>query len=190
MKENVLKMREKFLLFVEFSMKTVFFLGFALLCLGSLQAQQAEALDDVIAEKPGLYADSAYQGPMNLSDGLDWIALNAQNNRVYTIVLESDQAASINSLDYSNKRVTVRLKASGGKCTVRADTNTLFETASFVVYPGVTFMLEAGVSLIGLSRSRLPLVVVQGGTFIMNGGTISGNAAVDGGGVSVKSGGT
>ncbi|MDR2534669.1 MAG: hypothetical protein LBD29_01390 [Treponema sp.] len=139
---------------------------------------------------PGLYAGSTYQGPMNLYDALDWIALNAQNNSVYTIVLGSDQAASNIRLDYSTKRVTVTLKASGGERKIRFDTNSP-SYALFTVYPGATFIMEDGVSLTGLSKDSAPLVRVEGGAFIMNGGALRDNkcsASRSGGGVYVNGG--
>jgi hypothetical protein len=119
---------------------------------------------------------------MDLLDAVDWLAINSQNNGVYTIVLGSDQKASNIAFNYNNKRVSISLKASGGERKIAFDTNNP-TYALFTVGAGVTFTLENGITITGLQNNGSRFVTVEGGTFIMNGGTLRDNkSSKDGGG--------
>jgi hypothetical protein len=141
---------------------------------------------------PGLYAGSAYPGQMDLYEALDWIALNAQTGGVYSIVLGSDQKVSNVIFDYENKKVTVSLKAVGGERKVTFETDKP-SYPLFTVKAGTTFTLEENVILSGVQNAGVSLIMVDGGTFIMNGGAIrdnnkKGDGERNGGGVYVNAG--
>lgn len=122
-------------------------------------------------DKPGLYVDTSFQGEMDLYDALDWIAINAQDGGNYSIVLETDIAASSSILDYNGKAVTVSLKSSGTDLQVTYATRSP-SSSLFTVKNGVTFILEKGVALVGRPSASRPPITVDGGNFIMNGGAI------------------
>jgi hypothetical protein len=118
---------------------------------------------------------------MDLSGALEWLAANAQDGGNYTIVLDKDQAISPAELDYPNKTVSVTLKCAGGKHTVKfADANPA--ASLFVVRDGVTFTLEAGITLEGAQNNTESIVRVAGGTLVMNGAALTGNKTKGSGG--------
>lgn len=127
-----------------------------------LHAQQSQ---------PGLYAGDDFQGEMDLYDAFEWISANAQDGGNYTIVLETDLAASSSVLDYNGKSVTVSLKSSGADVQVTYATRSP-SSSLFTVKEGVTFILEKGVALVGRPSASRPPVTVDGGSFIMNGGAV------------------
>jgi len=123
---------------------------------------------------PGLYANGVFQGAMDLLDAIDQIKINARSGSNYVIVLGKSERVPYINLDFNNMRVNVTLKGPGIECTVSYESNR--PTASlFRVGPGATFTLEDGVALVGLPSDSRSLVLVEGGTFIMNGGTIRNN---------------
>lgn len=122
-------------------------------------------------DKPGLYVDTSFQGEMDLYDALDWIAANAQDGGNYSIVLETDIAASSSVLDYNGKAVIVSLKSSGTDLQVTYATRSP-SSSLFNIKNGVTFILEKGVALVGRPSASRPPITVDGGNFIMNGGAI------------------
>lgn len=119
----------------------------------------------------GLYAGDDFQGEMDLYDALEWISANAQDGGNYTIVLETDLAASSSVLDYNGKSVTVSLKSSGADVQVTYATRSP-SSSLFTIKEGVTFILEKGVALVGRPSASRPPVTVNGGSFIMNGGAV------------------
>lgn len=122
--------------------------------------------------QPGLYAeDDGFLGNMDLYDAFDWLSANAQDGGNYTVVLESDLAASSSVLDYKGKSVTVSLKSSGADVQVTYATRSP-SSSLFTVKAGVTFVLEKGVALVGRPSASRPPVTVDGGNFIMNGGAV------------------
>ena len=145
-------------------MKRMRLLAFALFLLSGimLHAQQSQ---------PGLYAGDEFQGNMDLYDVFDWLSANAQDGGNYTVVLETDVAASSSVLDYKGKSVTVSLKSSGADVQVTYATRSP-SSSLFTVKAGVTFVLEKGVALVGRPSASRPPVTVAGGNFIMNGGAV------------------
>ncbi|MDE6774664.1 MAG: right-handed parallel beta-helix repeat-containing protein [Treponemataceae bacterium] len=145
-------------------MKRMRLLAFALFLLSGimLHAQQSQ---------PGLYAGDEFQGNMDLYDVFDWLSANAQDGGNYTVVLETDVAASSSVLDYNGKSVTVSLKSSGPDVQVTYATRSP-SSSLFTVKAGVTFVLEKGVALVGRPSASRPPVTVDGGNFIMNGGGV------------------
>ncbi|MBD5428300.1 MAG: right-handed parallel beta-helix repeat-containing protein [Treponema sp.] len=146
-------------------MKRMRLLAFALFLLSGimLHAQQSH---------PGLYADDdGFLGNMDLYDAFEWLSANAQDGGNYTVVLESDLAASSSVLDYNGKSVTVSLKSSGADVQVTYATRSP-SSSLFTVKAGVTFVLEKGVALVGRPSASRPPVTVNGGNFIMNGGAV------------------
>jgi hypothetical protein len=136
-------------------------------------------------EKAGLYDGDSYKGSMDLMDAIDWINAEGIDGANYRIVLGKDEAIPYASLDCEGKQVSVSLKGAGQKeHTVRWEGSS--DRPLFWVHTGVTFTLEDGVALVGMSESKSPVVVIEeGGTFNMSGGSISGNSAEMGGGVGV-----
>jgi hypothetical protein len=124
---------------------------------------------------PGLYVGSAYRGYMDLSETMNWIAENAEDGGVYSIVLGKNPTASDIRLDYGGKQVTVSLKTAGEERIIdypKKDS----DSALFTVAAGATLTVEDGAALSGLqNKKNKALVVVDGGTFIMNGGGIRNN---------------
>ncbi|MDR3171973.1 MAG: zinc ribbon domain-containing protein, partial [Treponema sp.] len=137
-------------------------------------------------EKAGLYDGNEYRGPLDILDSIDWITLNGKDGGNYLIVLGKDEAIPYAILDFEGKHVSVTLKTLGPECTVQRAGP--FDKPLFEVGSGVTFTLEAGVALVGVSGNKASVVVVKkDGTFIMNGGSISGNSSEgNGGGVYVS----
>jgi hypothetical protein len=139
-------------------------------------------------EKAGLYDGNEYRGPLDILDSIDWITLNGKDGGNYLIVLGKDEAVPYAILQFEGKHVSVSLKSLGPECTVQREGT--FDKPLFAVGSGVTFILEAGVALVGVSGNKAPVVVVKkDGTFIMNGGSISGNSIKgSGSGVDVQGG--
>ena len=135
--------------------------------------------------RPGLYVNGAFQGAMDLLDAIDWIAINGRAGGNFTIVLGKNETAPYITL---NTRANITLKSDGvAERTVRYE-GTRPAYSLFTVGTGVTFTLEDGVALVGLSDTGKPLVTVAGGAFIMNGGSIRNNSADEGAGVFLESG--
>ncbi|MDR3171974.1 MAG: zinc ribbon domain-containing protein [Treponema sp.] len=133
-------------------------------------------------EKAGLYDGNEYRGPLDILDSIDWITLNGKDGGNYLIVLGKDEAIPYAILQFEGKHVSVSLKTLGPECTVQREGT--FDKPLFEVGSGVTFTLEAGVALVGVSGNKTSVVVVRkDGTFIMNGGSISGNSARRDGGI-------
>ncbi|MBD5409609.1 MAG: hypothetical protein HDR53_00780 [Treponema sp.] len=145
-------------------MKRMRLLAFALFLLSGimLHAQQSQ---------PGLYAGDDFQGEMDLYDAFEWISANAQNGGNYTVILETDVAASSSVLDYNGKSVTVSLKSSGADVQITYATRSP-SSSLFTIKSGVTFILEKGVALVGRPSASRPPITVDGGNFIMNGGAV------------------
>ncbi|MHC6202830.1 InlB B-repeat-containing protein [Breznakiellaceae bacterium SP9] len=122
----------------------------------------------------GLYVDNTFQTAFDLYDALDWITLNAKQNGNYTIVLGKDEKVSYIPIAYKVSGVRVTLRGSGGNRKITFDIPKPTR-ALFTVGNGATFVLDEQITLTGLASDSKHLVVVDGGTFILNGGTISGN---------------
>ncbi|MDR0561309.1 MAG: zinc-ribbon domain-containing protein [Spirochaetaceae bacterium] len=137
-------------------------------------------------EKAGLYAGGAYQGPLELLDALDWIVMNAEDGGNYRVVLGKDEAVPYVIFQFEGKRITVSLQGDEHERTVSWEAP--IDKPMFAVPSGVTFTLEAGITLKGLAESGSSVVAVEkGGNFTMTGGSISGNSASNkGGGVYVS----
>ena len=109
---------------------------------------------------------------MDLYDALDWIDFNARVGGNYILALGQNEAILNVSLD--TRRLSYLM---------------------FTVGEGVTFIIEEGVVLTGLSTNSTTLVEVKGGTFIMNNGILKNNTldnsdyGTGGGGVYVNRGG-
>jgi hypothetical protein len=124
---------------------------------------------------PGLYAGSAYQGYMDLSEIMNWIAGNAEDGGAYSIVPGKNQKVSDIRLDYGGRQVTVSLKGAGEEQIITY-TSKDSEVPLFTVAAGATLTLEDGAVLSGRkNKKNKALVIVDGGTFIMNGGEIRNN---------------
>jgi hypothetical protein len=140
-------------------------------------------------EKAGLYDGDSYKGLMGLMDAIDWINAEGIDGGNYRIVLRKDEAIPYVILEFRDKQVSVSLKGVGWKKhRVRWECGS--DRPLFTVGTGVTFTLEDGVALVGMSESKSSLVVVERGTFNMSGGSISGNLieSGSGGGVCVQGG--
>jgi hypothetical protein len=138
--------------------------------------------------RPGLYVNGAFQGAMGLYDAVDWLALNVKPNGNYVIVLGSDEKVSNINFSYQNQNVTITLKAAGGQKELTFDTKQP-AYPMITVGTGVTFIMEDGVALTGLSSDSQSLISLAGGTFTMNGGFIRNNKCYNSsGGVYVSSG--
>jgi hypothetical protein len=136
----------------------------------------------------GLYEGEMYQGNMDLQKAANWLGRNVKNNGNYTIVLGKDEEVKSINLSFNNTSVNITLMVAGtDERTVRYRTQ---PTSSLItVGPGVTFIMEESVSLVGRQDNTRRLITVAGGTFIMNGGSIRNNrAASNGGGVVIESG--
>jgi hypothetical protein len=148
----------------------------------------------------------------NLATKLEWLRTNAEDNSEHTFVVAADESLAPYVLTY-DKTVSITLKG-----ITKNQTITLSGSGTlFTVGPRVTLILDNNITLQGNSNNNTPLVVVNGGrfvmeqgsfitgninttgfgggvsvnlegTFIMNGGTISDNTAFFGGGVYVGGG--
>ncbi|MDR0452473.1 MAG: SH3 domain-containing protein, partial [Treponema sp.] len=125
---------------------------------------------------PGLYEGSAYLGYMDLPETMNWIAENAEDGGVYSVVPGKNQKVSNIRLDYGDRQVTVSLKAAGEEQDIITYTNERADSPLFTVGAGAALTLEDGVVLSGLRNGKNnALVVVDGGAFIMNGGEMRNN---------------
>jgi hypothetical protein len=126
----------------------------------------------------GLYKGSykgVYLGYMDLSETMNWIAENAEDGGVYSIVLGKNQQVSDIRLDYRGKKVAVSLKTAGEERIISYPKKDS-DSPLFTVAAGATLTLEDGAALSGLeNKKNEALVIVDGGTFIMNGGAIRDN---------------
>jgi hypothetical protein len=105
---------------------------------------------------------------------------NRNHGGIATLIGKDEEADNF-LLDYGGKTVTVTLKTAGGTRSVMFDRENPTDPL-FTVKAGVTFTLEEGITLSGAEVwSDTSLVLVDGGSFIMNGGTLSGNTAIGGG---------
>ncbi|MCL2192617.1 MAG: hypothetical protein FWB78_04380 [Treponema sp.] len=127
----------------------------------------------------------------SLADQLRWLRDNAQAGGSYVLELSGDEsitseAAQLPS-DIANISITIR-----GDWAMR--TVTLSGMGSlFWVPSGVTLELGGDVTLRGVDDNDMSLVLVSGGTFVMNDGTVvTGNTSFggSGGGVQINDGGT
>jgi uncharacterized protein YgiM (DUF1202 family) len=137
----------------------------------------------------GLYEGEMYKGNKNLWGAVKWIRKNVVSDGNYTIVLGKDEKVNSINLSFNNTSVNITLMVAGtDERSVRYD-NTQPTSSLITIWPGVTFIMEEGVSLVGQQDNTRRLITVDGGTFIMNGGSIKDNrASSNGGGVTVESG--
>ncbi|GHU48458.1 hypothetical protein FACS1894200_05580 [Spirochaetia bacterium] len=135
----------------------------------------------------GLYVNNTFQSASDLYDALDWITLNAKQNASYTIVVGKDEKVSYIPIAYKVSGVRVTLRGSGGNRKITFDVARPTR-ALFTVGTGATFVLDEQITLTGLASNSNRLVVVDGGTFILDGGTLSGNKVSEGAAVYVQSG--
>ena len=149
----------------------------------------------------------------SLVESVQWVKANAANNTLYHIEIKRNERLTPQTLSFENARnVTVRLSGGGTESFVSLSGN----GSLFTVEPGVTLILENGVTLEGHNNNNDLLVTVKGrgtlimndgakivgninrnnfsgggvyvaGTFTMNGGEISGNLGNMGGGVYIDS---
>jgi len=139
------------------------------------------------SEVPGLYVGNTYQGNKNLKDAVIWIRRNAKDGGNYTIVLGKDETINNANFSFKNLNVRITIKTASTEHSVKYSV-TKPSYPLITVGPGVNFILEDGVNLIGLQKDSSRLVRVQGGTFTMSGGSII--DSIDGGGVIVEDKGT
>ncbi|GBU27651.1 hypothetical protein R84B8_01186 [Treponema sp. R8-4-B8] len=122
--------------------------------------------------------------PTNLSleQAIAWISVNGTNNSEYVVTLRENNALSGISLNFSGKKITIKLQGIGEERIVLLNSN----TALFSINRDVTLILDNMVTLKGLSTNTDNEVIkVIGGTLIMNDGSkICDNS---GGGVLVTS---
>jgi hypothetical protein len=135
---------------------------------------------------------------------------SGETGGAHTITLKSNLVSP--PIDFTGADNTVKAITIKGDETLTLRSSTNDGTPFFTVQRGVTLVLESGVTLDG-DNQAVPLVSVEGGTFIMKsgsmicgakasgvyvkkgtfimeGGTISGNSASNGGGVYVDRSGT
>ncbi|MDR1025663.1 MAG: InlB B-repeat-containing protein [Treponema sp.] len=133
--------------------------------------------------------------PSNLSldEALTWISNNAATGDAYTITLRNNETIVPRSLGYSGQTVDITLT---GGITERL-VSLRSAGSLFTVESGVTLTLGNNVTLQGWSDNTGSLVLVHGGTLVMNDGSkicentwypAAANANAVGGGVFVSSG--
>jgi uncharacterized repeat protein (TIGR02543 family) len=109
---------------------------------------------------------------LSLDAALTWIRNYAVTGDVYTLTLKTDETIAPRSLDYGGKKVGITLSGGTTERTVSLSTT----GSLFTVESGVTLTLDNNITLQGRSDNTAPLVVVLGGTLVMNTGSkISGN---------------
>ena len=110
----------------------------------------------------------------NLTEKLVWLQMGADSHNTYIIEVNADENIASHTLEFPNIiNITVALRGLGANRNVRLGSN----GTMFTVKPNVTFILENNVTLHGHSQNNSALIVVDGGTFIMNAKTsITGNA--------------
>jgi hypothetical protein len=114
----------------------------------------------------------------NVTEKLVWLQKGADSHNTYIIEVNADENIAAHTLEFPNIiNVTVAIRGIGAKRNVRLGSN----GTMFTVKPNVTFVLENNTALHGHSQNTGALIVVDGGTFIMNAGTeITGNSGGDG----------
>jgi hypothetical protein len=114
----------------------------------------------------------------NLTEKLVWLQRGADSHNTYIIEVNADENIASHTLEFPNIiNITIALRGLGANRNVRLGSN----GTMFTVKPNVTFILENNITLHGHSQNTGALIVVDGGTFIMNAGTeITGNSGGDG----------
>ena len=122
-----------------------------------------------------------------LADKLQWLAFNATSNTNYLLEVSSDAFLNPHTLSYSGKsNITIQLTGIGSVKTID-----LYGAGSlFTINNGVTLVLDENIVLKGITNNTDPLVMVDGGSLILNyGSKITGNHISSfGGGVNINSG--
>jgi TolB-like protein len=141
----------------------------------------------------------------SLAAKLAWLKRNAKNNNTYIIEVTANESIAPPAFEWEGAaNITVVFRGDKVNRTV-----TLQSNGTYLVKPGVTFVLDNNITLQGrgnntnavvdvyggnlkmnagsaiTGNSRCGVFLAYGGTFEMNGGTISGNADEFGGGVQV-----
>jgi len=120
----------------------------------------------------------------------DWLArlqANAQTCGSYVLQVNDDESTVPLTLSFPDRTgITVTLVGNGSRRVGLSSNGSVF-----TVGPGVTLVLESGVTLMGRPSNNAPLVWVnEGGTLVMNSGArVTGNTN-NNGGVQVGGGGT
>ena len=134
-----------------------------------------------------------------LAAKLAWLQSYAFSNAEYIVEADVNENIAPHILTYASRsNIIVRLKGVGGMRTINLNSN----GAMFTVGSSVNLILDSNITLQGRSSNTTPLIIVNGGTLLMNGGEISGNTIFQlsistdlegfwgGGGVFVKNSGT
>ena len=128
----------------------------------------------------------------NLAERLQWIEANAANNTLYHIEINANETLAPQILSFARARnVSVRLTSgTGEEWFISLSGN----GALFTIEPGVTLILDNGITLEGHNGNNAPLIVINDrGELIMNDGAkIVGNSSAwrSGGAVLVNAQGT
>jgi hypothetical protein len=114
----------------------------------------------------------------SLTEKLVWLQRGADSHNTYILEVSADENIASHTLEFPNIiNITIAIRGIGANRNVRLGSN----GTMFTVKSNVTFILENNVTLHGHSQNTSPLVVVDGGKFIMNAGTgIMGNSGGDG----------
>ena len=152
---------------------------------------QLAALAPVLPPAPPARPEVLVEGG-SLAERLQWLEANAANNTLYHIEITANETIAPQTLSFARARnVTVRLSGAAGEewFISLSGNGTLF-----TIEPGVTLILDNGITLEGHNGNNAPLVVVNArGELVMNDGAkIVGNNSRNssGGGVRVNNQGT
>jgi hypothetical protein len=131
-------------------------------------------------------------GATPLDKAFNWIAAHAEQDAKYVIILGADETQAAKALNAGSAgNVTITLKGDDQERTVQlSGTGSLYSIGA----ANLTLVLGTNITLRGIASNDSPLVIIGGGTLVMEdrskitGNTIASQASRDGGGVFVYGG--
>ncbi|MDR3012709.1 MAG: hypothetical protein LBU70_05805 [Chitinispirillales bacterium] len=149
-------------------------------CVGQLAAQAPSADLDELLAAPVVQAIQSIRGTMvpgnNLAGKLAWLQSNVESRGTYIIEVDADENVAPRRFEYTDMtNVTIVLRGVDANRTIRLSANGIM----FTVPSTITLILDNNITLQGLPGNNSAMILVDGGTFMMNAGSaITGNGGV------------